>query len=63
MLNDKLLAPGIVLVASKPGVHRVLIEEDMPKAPNYDNFRIDPKVFDVFTATDKGLHKKRVCNP
>jgi hypothetical protein len=51
------------VVVGKPAFQKVAIEENMKKGPIYEAFRQDPHVQDIFTATDKDLHKQRVCRP
>ena len=55
-----LLAPRTVLVASKAGINKVLIEDDFVKAPYFDGMRLHPGNAMLVTERDKVTHKRVV---
>ena len=47
-----------MLVASKAGINKVLIEDDFVKAPYFDNMRLHPGNAMLVTERDKVTHKR-----
>jgi hypothetical protein len=47
-------------VADKAGIHKILVEEDLVKAPYHDKMRLHPGIPIIVTETDKVSHKRMV---
>ncbi|ORX86869.1 cytochrome P450 [Basidiobolus meristosporus CBS 931.73] len=63
-LHDKFgsvvcVAPGVVLVADKEAVRKVLVSADFPKSKMYIKFRQEVHRPTLFSATEKPWHKSR----
>lgn len=55
-------APREVLVAEKQAIHKIVVEEDLKKAPIYEAIREERHVTSLFSETDKVAYKQRVCD-
>lgn len=49
-----------MLVADKAGIHKVLVEENLDKAPIFDGMRLHPGNPMLVTERDKAAHKHTV---
>jgi len=56
-------APNHVIVGDRAGIHKVLVEKDLVKAPFFDNMRLHPGNPMLVTERDKESHKRTVIKP
>jgi hypothetical protein len=52
-----------VLVGDKADIHKILIEEDLPKDPIMTDFRANAGIPTLFLEVDKAAHKHTVSLP
>ncbi|PMD36797.1 cytochrome P450 [Hyaloscypha variabilis F] len=59
------VAPNHVIVGDRAGIHKVLVEKDLVKAPFFDNMRLHPGNPMLVTERDKESHKRtrRLLSP
>ena len=52
-----------MIVASKSALHKVLVEEDLAKSPEYESVRVSPHISSLMNERDKAVYRQRVrCN-
>jgi hypothetical protein len=54
------VGPREVLVADKDAIHKILVEEDLIKAPSYDLGKFEGKIASLITERDRTVHRRRV---
>jgi hypothetical protein len=50
------------MIAEKTGIQKILVDDDLVKAPVYQKVRIDPNVTSLITERDKVAYRQKVSD-